>query len=99
MGFAKFGRYVVTANETERGEVVQRYPTWWLESPEVGFMSWSPSGRSSARSDTEGLQHIFQNWPLSMGMVAAVMAVGAVAIVAFAAHQWGIQRGAQYAKL
>merc|ERR1712048_363576 len=95
--FAKFGRYVVTSNETEQGEVVQRFPTWWLESPEVGFMSWSPSGRSSASSNTEPRLHISRDWPLSMGMATAVMAVGVVAIAALA-HQWGIQRGAQYAK-
>jgi len=42
--FAKFGRYVVTYNESANGEVRQMYPEWWLRSPEVGFTSWMAQG-------------------------------------------------------
>jgi len=95
--FAKFGRYVVTSNETEQGEAVERYPTWWLQSPEVGFMNWSPSGRSSASSDAEPLQRVSRNWPVSMPTLAGLIAVSVVLIAALA-HLWGVRRGAQFAK-
>merc|ERR1712113_1217159 len=41
--WAKFGRYVVTFNETEIGEDAfgQAYPMWWLQSADVGFLSWA----------------------------------------------------------
>jgi hypothetical protein len=45
--WAKFGRYVVTFNETEVGgedAAGQAYPTWWLESADVGFLSWTRDG-------------------------------------------------------
>jgi len=40
----KHSRYVTTYNETPTGEVLTRYPEWWLRSPEVGFTSWRPQG-------------------------------------------------------
>eukprot|EP00419_Tripos_fusus_P057679 CAMPEP_0172906964 /NCGR_PEP_ID=MMETSP1075-20121228/177885_1 /TAXON_ID=2916 /ORGANISM="Ceratium fusus, Strain PA161109" /LENGTH=653 /DNA_ID=CAMNT_0013764493 /DNA_START=40 /DNA_END=1998 /DNA_ORIENTATION=- len=45
--FAKYGRMVVTFNESEtNGEdkFGQAYPDWWLASPEVGYQTWSRSG-------------------------------------------------------
>lgn len=44
--FAKYGRYVVTYNESENGESMagQAYPEWWVRSPEVGFSTWAPRG-------------------------------------------------------
>jgi len=42
--FTKFSRYVITYNESAVGETLQRYPEWWLRSPEVGFTSWRPEG-------------------------------------------------------
>jgi len=42
--FAKFGRYTVTHNESANGEVLQRYPEWWIASPEVGYTLWAPQG-------------------------------------------------------
>lgn len=44
--FAKYGRYVVTFNESETGESFanQTYPEWWVLSPEVGFATWAPQG-------------------------------------------------------
>mmetsp|Transcript_91102 Transcript_91102/g.253664 ORF Transcript_91102/g.253664 Transcript_91102/m.253664 type:complete len:663 (+) Transcript_91102:71-2059(+) len=42
--FAKYGRYVITYDETAHGEAVQRYPDWWVLSPEVGFTLWAPQG-------------------------------------------------------
>jgi len=42
--FAKFGRYAITHNESAGGEELQRYPEWWVRSPEVGFTMWAPWG-------------------------------------------------------
>jgi hypothetical protein len=98
--FAKFGRYAITSNETEQGEVVQRYPKWWLENPQAGFVNWSPDGNSQSSADSdhaEPLQSISGNWPLPVHMFVALTAVGVVAI-AVLAHQWGVHRGAQDAK-
>jgi len=43
---SKYGRHVVTHNETITGVIgdAQKLPAWWLRSPEVGFSTWSPSG-------------------------------------------------------
>lgn len=40
--FAKYSRAEVTYTESEEGRQV--YPLWWLDSPEVGFRSWTPEG-------------------------------------------------------
>jgi len=44
--FTKFGRYVVTYNETATGVDGHgmALPAWWLRSPEVGFTTWTASG-------------------------------------------------------
>merc|ERR1712151_619177 len=44
--FTKFGRLVVTYNESRNGvdNAAQAKPEWWLSSPEVGYTSWSPQG-------------------------------------------------------
>jgi len=47
--FGKYGRLVVTNNESDIGEYVhgpgsQELPEWWLNSPEVGYTSWTPNG-------------------------------------------------------
>merc|ERR1712079_379743 len=43
---SKYGRHVVTHNETVTGvdRIGTLLPAWWLRSPEVGFSTWSPSG-------------------------------------------------------
>ena len=43
---AKYGRLVTTSNESNTGVDYygQQYSTWWLESPDVGFTLWSPTG-------------------------------------------------------
>lgn len=43
---AKYGRLVVTYNESDQGVdyIGQMYPRWWLSSPDVGFTIWSPKG-------------------------------------------------------
>lgn len=44
---AKYGREIVTYNESEVGGTAPALwvlPEWWLRSPEVGFSSWTPQG-------------------------------------------------------
>lgn len=43
---AKYRGYVVTYNSTATGEDAfgQEYPVWWLNSPEVGFTTWTAAG-------------------------------------------------------
>lgn len=91
--FAKFGRYAITSNETEQGEVVQSYPTWWLQSAEVGYTNWSPSGNSPGTSDVEPLFSV----RAFTALMAVVVVAGNVAVAALA-HQWGVHQGEQQAK-
>lgn len=44
--FAKFGRMVVTYNDTDSGESMAgwAYPEWWANSAAVGYSTWTPSG-------------------------------------------------------
>jgi len=42
--FAKFGRYTVTYNESEKGEQLQMFPSWWVHSPDVGYTLWNNDG-------------------------------------------------------
>jgi len=66
--FAKFGRYAITYNESANGEAFQIYPSWWLNSPEVGFSTWSPSGPfhgiTLASVSTYGRSHGATNVPV-----------------------------------
>jgi len=41
---AHYNRYQVKHNESANGYDVQRYPEWWLRSPEVGYTSWRAEG-------------------------------------------------------
>lgn len=94
--FAKFGRYTITANETEKGENPQRYPAWWLKSSEVGFTQWSPEGHVPSSTDARPIEHISPSIPHSKHMITALLAV-AVVLIAAVAHQWGVRRGVQQA--
>jgi dipeptidase len=94
--FAKFGRYAITSNETEQGELAQRYPAWWLRSPEVSFTDWSPEGHPPLVPGARPLEPLSPEIPFSKHILAALMAVAAVSIVAVA-HQWGVRRGVQQA--
>jgi len=47
--FAKYGRYTVTYSE--KNESLQKYPEWWLRSPEVGYSFWSALGPLTAKRE------------------------------------------------
>jgi len=96
--FAKFGRYTVTHNESATGEELQRFPEWWIASPEVGYTLWAPQGPfhgvaeqvpgapaaalTAAHMRAEGLPP-----PVLPVFAAAAMLVGLVG------YQLGIRRG------
>jgi len=95
--FGKYGRYVVTFNETANGEIVhgagsQEYPEWWLRSPEVGFTTWSKDGPyhgidlSSTLLSAKGENHISV-------VHACLIALCAAAVAAALAHRSGVREG------
>jgi len=40
----KYRAYSVIYNATDKGETVQKYPAWWLESQDVGYTLWTDQG-------------------------------------------------------
>merc|ERR1712232_1299928 len=50
--FSKYTRFVVDYTEGNEGR--QTYPLWWLQSPEVGFSSWTPDGPYHGRACKAG---------------------------------------------
>jgi len=77
--FAKFGRYAVTESETN--ETLQESPSWWLESAEVGFTSWSASPKKKQESLL--LQATSHGSGVSMQAVAALITTSALAAGVF----------------
>lgn len=96
--WVKFGRYVVTFNETEIGENAQgqAYPTWWLQSPDVGFLLWAWNGPYHGISDTG-------TSPKAVALAAEataghwssviILALFSNTLVACLAYSVGMQRG------
>lgn len=94
--FAKFHHYGTTTGENgEAGMVLDHYPLWWLESPEVGFTSWTRNGP-------------FHGVMLKVSRQASALVerVGGASMersawlcitffVMFFSHQVGLQRGKQ----
>merc|ERR1711920_721074 len=93
--FAKYGRYVVTFNESEiDGEEAlgQAYPVWWLSSPEVGFMTWSRNGpyhgvldKPAGTSLAAGAGVPTTLSAISAGLMTLLVAVGV-------AHEVGVRK-------
>jgi dipeptidase len=97
---AKYRGYVITHNETMTGEEArgQPYPSWWLESPEVGFATWTDKGpfhgvllsakathRLASTSDSE-LSSVL----VTIGLIAFPVCMGVVGVTA---HQAGVRKG------
>eukprot|EP00931_Biecheleriopsis_adriatica_P116212 TRINITY_DN9188_c0_g1_i1.p1 TRINITY_DN9188_c0_g1~~TRINITY_DN9188_c0_g1_i1.p1 ORF type:complete len:652 (-),score=92.06 TRINITY_DN9188_c0_g1_i1:339-2294(-) len=87
--WAKFGRYVVTFNETEIGEDAfgQAYPMWWLQSADVGFLSWAANGPYHGTPDTGIIANI-------KGMALAVILLACLShtLAACLAYFVGVHR-------
>lgn len=73
--FAKYGRYVVTYNESDVGSVVtgQVLPEWWVRSPEVGYSTWRPQGPFNGividAANYSEMKTNADNWNDSVGVV------------------------------
>merc|ERR1711972_453096 len=97
---AKYRGYVITYNETMTGENVsgQAYPAWWLESPEVGFTTWSNmqshgillnASSLTLSTDGGGLHAIS---PQLSGMLFALFLLSML-VVGVTAHKAGVRKG------
>lgn len=105
--FAKYGRYVVTYNESENGESMagQAYPEWWVRSPEVGFSTWAPQGPYhgmllSAQVSPRWSQPALENSSLPASLVTKnnvpmvfVLWLLSATFLAGIAHQVGVRQG------
>merc|ERR1712050_569737 len=101
--FAKFGRYVITHNESANGEGVQQYPDWWVNSAEVGYTLWTVNGPFHGVPDpatpwlhslasTTGRDSALSTFVSPMFLVTVSAAVGAIGF------RMGVRRGLQQSK-
>jgi len=92
--FAKYGRYVVTYNESEVGgedAAGQAYPEWWLASPEVGFLTWSRNGPFHGVVDQSAAVALAAGAPVLLPAAAAGLMTLFVAVGI--AHEVGVRKG------
>jgi len=96
---AKFGRYVVTHNESANGEFVhgpgsQEYRAWWLSSPEVGFTTWTPRGPyHGVLFTTEAMLASVQTLNPMSALSAFFIALFSIASAASIAYRIGVNQG------
>jgi len=95
--FGKYGRYVVTHNESANGELVhgvgsQEYPAWWLQSPEVGFTTWSKHGPYHGISLTSTLLSAKDEHHISL-VHACLITLCVASMAAGVAHRFGVRQG------
>jgi hypothetical protein len=91
--WAKFGRYVVTYNETEQGTDAfgQAYPEWWLRNPYVGFTTWTRDGPHVGVSN--GWEAWIPGWKNVVFDVVVLLL-----LVARVAHRAGVRKGEREAR-
>jgi len=89
--WAKFGRYVVTYNETEEGTDAfgQIYPEWWLRNSYVGFTTWTKEGPIVGPAKPDAFLVLGTGW--SLVLVAGVVVL--MCLVARAGHKSGVRSG------
>jgi len=90
--FAKYGRYVITYNESEIGgedALGQAYPMWWLSSPEVGFLTWARKGSHYGLLEK----------PAGMFLVAGVGMLLTLLVAVGVAYEVGVRKGKQSASI
>lgn len=98
--WAKFGRYVVTFNETEIGgedAAGQAYPLWWLKSADVGFLTWARGGPFHGTPDEMSVTAVEDLAGNSIGTegygVVVVLICLSYAVVAGVMYSIGVKRG------
>jgi dipeptidase len=84
----KYGRYVVTYNETEKGEGKQHYPEWWARSPEVGYTRWTVEGPNVGGVSTS----ISDGREIVVVVSVACAAAALVGVLAFFAGRRSMRR-------
>jgi len=84
--FAKFGRQVVTYNESANGEGRWHYPGWWIENFDIGFTSWRAEGHAPGALGLASSTNLVEPWYLVL-LAAGVTATGAIG------YMIGLQRG------
>lgn len=87
---AKYGRYVITNNETEIGEGKQVYPDWWTLSTDVGYSLWTPKGPFGgssclAQATVQTTAHSSDTLSVASVIGLAVAWTSAVVFIAFRA--------------
>lgn len=88
--FAKFGRQVVTYNESATGEGRWQYPAWWIESLDVGFASWRAEGKAQDVLGLVSSANLVGSSYLHLPLIATgVIAAGALG------YTIGVHRGRQ----
>jgi dipeptidase len=99
--WAKFGRYVVTYNETEHGTdaLGQAYPEWWLRNPDVGFTTWARDGPHVAVSKGwDPSQVLTPGWSNGFLAVCVIDVVVLLLLVVRQAYRAGVRKGGREAK-
>jgi len=74
--FAKYGRYVVTHNESAAAgtdALGQAYPEWWVRSLDVGFAAWKPDGPFHGVPDALVYLNKTVEWPTYQYAVTAAV--------------------------
>jgi dipeptidase len=78
---AKYGRYVITYNESEHGQGHQSYPAWWATSPEVGYTLFTPEGPNFGRTASSSAEGVSVVLAVSIALASSVLAALAAFIV------------------
>merc|ERR1711879_1053554 len=97
----KFGRYVVTYNETEKGTDAfgQEYPEWWLRNPDVGFTTWARDGPHVGVSNGWGpFQVLAPGWRMGFAVMSVVDTIVVLLLVARLAYRAGMRKGEREAR-
>jgi dipeptidase len=89
--FTKFGRYMITFNETETGEKSQFYPAWWMKSPEVSYVGWPFKDTSHAPSSQVPADHKVE-YGLAGVVLGAILALGLTTMYSLAMRRRSLQR-------
>lgn len=92
--WAKYARNSVTYNESEIGgedAFGQAYPEWWLQSPEVGFTTWTRTGPFHGVLDRPTRPAFSARGAATFGFACLGCLVVAVAMTL--AHEAGVRKG------
>jgi dipeptidase len=96
---AHYNRYWVKHNESANGWELERYPEWWLRSPEVGYTSWRPEGpyhgvpKETPFAMLESQLRVSQESSQYSTLVWCLVVAASSGLTASIAHKIGLKRG------